>query len=116
MSYLIDRKEAIKCVETLFSMGDCYCDKYSIIGMLNGLPSVEPEEKWVLCSERVPDDHQCYLLTEEIHYQDGKIINDVCIAYYDDKYNEWEAIEGEDVTTVNYPVAWKVIKPYQEEK
>ena len=37
MNDLIDRKEAIQGVKELFSMGDCYCDELSIIGMLNGL-------------------------------------------------------------------------------
>ena len=27
----------------LFSMGECYCDKFSIVGMLNSLPSAQPE-------------------------------------------------------------------------
>lgn len=39
MNDLIDRKEAIQGVRKLFSMGDCYCDELSIIGMLNGLKS-----------------------------------------------------------------------------
>ena len=39
MNDLIDRKEAIQGVRELFSMGDCYCDELSIIGMLNGLKS-----------------------------------------------------------------------------
>ena len=43
MSDLIDRKIAIQGVQELFSMGDCYCDKLSIVGMLNSLPSAEPE-------------------------------------------------------------------------
>lgn len=50
MSDLIDRQEAIQGVRELFSLGECYCDEFSIIGMLNGLPSAEPElkkGKWV---------------------------------------------------------------------
>jgi len=39
MNDLIDRKKAIQAVRELFSMGDCYCDELSIIGMLNGLES-----------------------------------------------------------------------------
>lgn len=39
MNDLINRKEAIQGVRELFSMGDCYCDELSIIGMLNGLES-----------------------------------------------------------------------------
>lgn len=39
MSDLIDRKIAVQGVRELFSMGDCYCDELSIVGMLNGLES-----------------------------------------------------------------------------
>lgn len=39
MNDLIDRKSAIQGVKELFSMGDCYCDEISIVGMLNGLES-----------------------------------------------------------------------------
>jgi len=42
MSDLISRQEAVKEVKELFEMGDCYCDKFSIVGMLNSLPSVQP--------------------------------------------------------------------------
>ena len=45
MSDLIDRQKAIQCVKELFSRGESYCDELSIIGMLNGLPSIEPKRK-----------------------------------------------------------------------
>ena len=47
MSDLIDRQTAIQGVRELFSLGDCYCDELSIVGMLNGLSSVEPEKQTV---------------------------------------------------------------------
>lgn len=40
---LISRQQAIKEVKELFSMGDCYCDEYAIVGMLNTIPPVQPE-------------------------------------------------------------------------
>ena len=45
MSDLIDRRVAIENIKELFRMGDCFCDEYSIIGMLNQLPSAEPKRK-----------------------------------------------------------------------
>lgn len=50
MKDLIDRQEAIKLVKELFEYGDCYCDEYSIVGALNGLPPVKHDE-WTPCSE-----------------------------------------------------------------
>ena len=43
MSDLISREKAVQGVRELFSMGDCYCDELSIVGMLNGLPLAESE-------------------------------------------------------------------------
>lgn len=43
MDDLISRQEAVKEARELFEMGDCYCDKFSIVGMLNSLPSAQPE-------------------------------------------------------------------------
>lgn len=39
---LINRQQAIEGVKELFLMGDCYCDEYAIVGMLNTIPSVQP--------------------------------------------------------------------------
>ena len=60
MSDSIDRKIAVQGVRELFSMGDCYCDELSIVGMLNGLKPKEPEHKkgkWVRRKDR--DCHEC---------------------------------------------------------
>ena len=38
---LIEQQEAVQGVKELFSLGDCYCDEYRIVGMLNSLPTQE---------------------------------------------------------------------------
>lgn len=67
---LIDRKIAVQGVRELFSMGDCYCDELSIVGMLNGLPSAEPEEEvfeWCHdCKEYDQEKHCCHRWTKVI--------------------------------------------------
>lgn len=60
MSDSIDRKIAVQGVRELFSLGDCYCDELSIVGMLNSLKSEELERKkgkWVWRKDR--DCHEC---------------------------------------------------------
>lgn len=42
---LISREKAIQGVRELFSMGECYCDELSIVGMLNGLQNIKNMEK-----------------------------------------------------------------------
>lgn len=46
----ISREVVIKNTKELFSMGDCYCDEKSIVGMINSLPSVRLSRKghWTL--------------------------------------------------------------------
>ena len=42
----IYREQAIEETKKLFEMGDCYCDRASMIGMLNSMPSAEKTGKW----------------------------------------------------------------------
>ena len=58
MNDLISRKEAIDIVDALFTHGDCYCDRFSVVGALRGLPFAEPERKWIPVSEALPEDRQ----------------------------------------------------------
>jgi len=48
---LISRQQVIEEIKELFSMGDCYCDEYAIVGMLNTIPSVQPEQYKIGYSE-----------------------------------------------------------------
>ena len=41
----ISRQEAVKEAKELFDLGECHADEYSIVGMLNSLPSTQPERK-----------------------------------------------------------------------
>lgn len=78
-------------------------------------PEVLPEPKWIPVSERLPLDHERYLLTQEIHYTTGRIIKRVCMAFYDDENDEWLEEQGEDCEIVSYPLAWMPLpEPYRE--
>lgn len=51
MDDLIRRSDAIKEIGNAFDMGDCYCDRHSIIGLMFSVPSVTVEPKhgeWIL--------------------------------------------------------------------
>ena len=69
------------------------------------MPSAQPEQKWIPCSERVPDNYDYQLLTEEVHYTTGKIVRCVLIAYYDDEDDVWMSAE-ESPEAISYPIAW----------
>jgi len=65
MDDFISRKTAVQGVRELFSLGDCYCDEFSIVGMLNQLQSAQPERtkgKWVIIKplgEMEPKGYMC---------------------------------------------------------
>lgn len=71
---LISRQQAIKEVKELFLMGDCYCDEYAIIGMLNTIPSIQLEQvamikeirKWINSKNRGNADYFIVDRIEEI--------------------------------------------------
>lgn len=43
----IYREDTIKAIEELFDMGGCYCDRYSIRGAINSMPSADrPQGYW----------------------------------------------------------------------
>lgn len=39
----ISRRAAISEAKKLYAMGDCYCDEYSMVGMLNSLPPAQSD-------------------------------------------------------------------------
>lgn len=68
MNDLIDRKEAIQGVRELFSMGDCYCDELSIIGMLNGLKSQSNQNQNIIDFDEMFDYYKklCKIKSKQI--------------------------------------------------
>ena len=82
MSEWIDRKIAVQGVKELFSMGDCYCDELSIVGMLNGLPS---QPKWIPVTEALPEEKEMVLITNNKgHVRCGQYQ-----GTFDDKNYRW---------------------------
>lgn len=40
---IISRTDAIRNIREQFSYGECYCDEYSIVGIINNLPPIYDE-------------------------------------------------------------------------
>ena len=68
---LIDA-DALK--KSVLDLHDCYngfsdtYDKACIIGVIDEEPTIEPEQRWIPCSERYPEDGQ-YVLVQFINGQ-----------------------------------------------
>ena len=131
MSDLIDRRAAIDAIDAAcvkYDISPHYDDKRSdkekffdwwdmhkVLSMqiLNNLPSIQPEPHWIPCSERMPNNYDYQLLTEEVHYTTGKIVRCVLIAYYDDEDDVWMSAE-ESPEAISYPIAWMPLpEPYK---
>ena len=124
MSDLIERQAAIKAVDDLPNCYNGYSDAYDkayIIGVLEEVPSAQPEPQWIQCSELLPETKEgelkrC-LLTEELHLITGETVTCVCVAFYDGEYNTWFYDLGEDMDEVNYPLAWMPLpEPWRGEE
>jgi len=102
MSDLIDRKIAVQGVRELFSMGECYCDELSIVGMLNGLPS---QPKWIPVTERLPEDSETVLITHKCG---------VSFGWYNGRY--WERGASTNHRPLQTVIAWQPLpEPWRGE-
>ena len=91
MNDLISRQAAIDAI---------FGRSHEIIKMrIGNLPSVQPKQQWVLCSERLPTRPGRYLVTQKIPYGMR-----VTIAYFD-----WNEFWDEAVAWMPLP------EPYKEE-
>ena len=107
MSRLIDADEMLKRLEEWNTDDGMDRALYNFaLHRIIEQPTVTPEPQWIPVSERLPLDHERYLLTQEIHYTTGRIIKRVCMAFYDDENDEWLEEQGEDCEIVSYPLAW----------
>lgn len=100
MNDLIDRKKAIEGVRELFSMGDCYCDELSIIGMLNGLKSPSNQ------NQNIIDFYEMFDYYKKLCKIKSKQIEDLLIVIEQQK--KIIAIQNEEAkyygTVVKYPI------------
>lgn len=111
MSDLIDRKIAVQGVRELFSMGDCYCDELSIVGMLNSLPS---QPKWIPVTERLPEkEKKSYWICTDTGYQcKCRWTNNIYGIYESNEWG-WSIFDIPQYTKV---VAWMTLpEPWKGE-
>ena len=92
------------------------------MNVLRDLPSVQPEQRWVLCSERLPEDYGEFLVT---YKSDGEQIFMDIIEYepsyeFDHEKNRFKGnwLFADDLQAVNSEViAWMPLpEPYQAER
>ena len=86
--------------------------KVVAVSELEALPSAQPEQRWIPCSERLPEDGQDVLVT---YKTTGKI--HPCQYHDDGSRNPWYSYIDQCRAYMNVVLAWMPLpEPYREER
>ena len=107
MDDLIRRQDAIELAMQYCPDDDGSCSKAGadireMLDELEDLPSAQPEQKWIPCSERLPDSRRSVLIT----VSNGKDY-ETSEAYYHELRKDWFEVNGDRVCEMSPP--WKTI-------
>ena len=99
MNDLISRQAAIDAIER-----NAYRHTYieQIVDIIKGLPSAQPEQRWIPCSERLPEEMGTYMTTidygehglvtgQRYYYGRGLKWNDECVIAWMPLPNPYKA-------------------------
>lgn len=89
----------------------------AITGILEQLPSAQPESKWIPCSERLPEVDVFVLVTlQHFNGEIDVIIAKVIKGYFSNVF-EWESDDGEWTWDIGCGFAWMPLpEPYKGEQ
>ena len=94
---LIKRSDVIDMINEAFDIGDCFCDRYGLIGAIQSILATGEPQGWIPCSERLPKTgvaNMCLVTVEfpRAHsrgvYCGSRVVN-----------NDWECIDIEGTWT-----------------
>ena len=106
---VIYRQAAIEALHQWFADGfeeDRWWNSTHVLAALEGLPSAQPEQRWIPCSEKLPEKEVVYIIT--VHCEDRNFITFDNFCSYKHGWKEWSNQEV---------LAWMPLpEPYREEK
>lgn len=123
---LIKRQDAINAliewVTKLF-------DDRSVVDVINEVPSAQPEQRWIPCSERLPEDGQIVLISQTYGWTEFEEGTEVTVAQFKRGYFTWYRYQadwnkhtsqmhhGDICPGIEYVDAWMPLpEPYRGDK
>lgn len=116
MSDYISRQAAIKAVYDLPNCYNGYSDTYDkscIIGLLEELPSAQSEQRWIPCSERLPEEPYGCLVTvwdtEPMTCEEFENILPYFVGWDGEQWNDAEGLQCpfEVIAWMPLPEPWR---------
>lgn len=91
----------------------CDGDIRGLLDELENLPSAQPEQRWIPCSERLPEENGQYLITVKYEHEEG--YNDIYAEHGDWSDGKWDMFCFGHCGKVESIIAWMPLpEPYVE--
>lgn len=90
------------------------CNTQRILDAISALPSAQPEQRWIPCSERMPEENGQYLITVKYEHEAG--YDDIYAEHGDWSDGEWDMFCFGHCGKVESIIAWMPLPdPFREE-
>lgn len=88
----------------------------SVRATINHMPTIEPQQQWIPCKERLPEEDDMYLVTVHPRYIVPGGIQIDMLGWHEGKWN-FQYFDGRDAVFPDPVIAWQPLPaPYREDE